>query len=99
VLIDGKGPLRRFKSVPVNDEHLLYAVFPREGWREHALACVERNDESWVKESTLMAEKMEAIFQRNGYLVGSIGGTPTNMDYSSPDGQVVFSYIGNPFHT
>ena len=99
VLIDGKGPPRRFKSVPVNDEHLLYAVFPREGWREHALACVERNDKSWVKESTLMAEKMEAVFQRNGYLVGSIGGTPANMDYSSPAGQVVFSYIGNPFHT
>ena len=99
VLIDGKGPPWRFKSVPVNDEHLLYAVFPREGWREHALACVERNDKSWVKESPLMAEKMEAIFQRNGYLVGSIGGTPANMDYSSPDGQVVFSYIGNPFHT
>ena len=46
-----------------------------------------------------MAEKMEAIFQRNGYLVGSVGGTPANMDYSSPDGQVIFSYIGNPFHT
>ena len=28
VLIHGKGPSQRFKSVPVNDEHLLYAVFP-----------------------------------------------------------------------
>jgi hypothetical protein len=99
VLIDGKGPSRRFKSVPVNDEHLLYAVFPREGWREHVLACVEKNDESWVKESNLMGEKMESIFQRNGYRAGSVGGIPANIDFSSPDGQAIFSYIGNPFHT
>jgi hypothetical protein len=99
VLIDGKGPSQRFKSVPVNDEHLLYAVFPREGWREHVLACVEKNDESWVKESNLMGEKMEAIFQRNGYRAGSVGGIPANIDFSSPDGQAIFSYIGNPFHT
>jgi hypothetical protein len=86
------------KTVQISHEHLLYAVFPRKDWREHALACVERNDESLVQESTQMAGKIEPIFQRQGYLLGSVGGTPANYDYSSPDGQVVFMYIGNPFH-
>lgn len=97
-IIDAKGHTRRMKTVQISHEHLLYAVFPRKDWREHALACVERNDESWVQESTQMAGEMEPIFQRQGYLLGSVGGTPANYDYSSPDGQVVFMYIGNPFH-
>lgn len=97
-IINAKGHTRRMKTVQISHEHLLYAVFPRKDWREHALACVERNDESWVQESTQMAGKTEPIFQRQGYLLGSVGGTPANYDYGSPDGQVVFMYIGNPFH-
>jgi hypothetical protein len=85
--------------VPKEVEYLLYAVFPRKDWEEHVLQCEERGDHSWCQEASAKADLLDPIFKRFGYEMSSIGGNPPNISYSRRDGQTLFMYTSNPYHS
>jgi hypothetical protein len=82
------------EPVPIEDEPMTYLVTPREGWVQY----VEKTDDDWTEESESKGQQFETIMQDHNYELGSAGGSPSNFDYTSPDGNVTFIWHGNPYH-
>lgn len=90
--LGGSGIMALNLSGAASDEPRIIKVEPRRNWA----AYCERADD-WEMVSEARGEEFQEIMERNGLDMGSVGGHPANVDYSTPGGTAFF-YNGNPYH-